>query len=179
MQHGCAVIAHAQRPPFMPMLGVFGGKQTAKSLMITRERIVSHRCVSRGFNWKISARPGAQRGCGHVLMPEAEHPLTRHPREGGDLVNTGFSVKRRTAPVAGPQPHGKAAQYWVPAFAGMTADDAAITCLSSQDCATVRGNPGQHLPKANLSFAVKASMEREPDATAASTAASAPNSRTL
>jgi hypothetical protein len=62
-------------------------------------------------------------------MSEAEHPLNRHPRESGDQVNT-----------------GEAAEYWVPAFAGMTAEDVAIaitiTSLSSQHCATIEAMQG-------------------------------------
>jgi hypothetical protein len=79
-------------------------------------------------------------------MSEAEHPLNRHPRESGDQVNTGLSVKHWAEPVAGLQPHGKAGEYWVPAFAGMTAEDVAIaitiTSLSSQHCATIEAMQG-------------------------------------
>ena len=50
----------------------------------------------------------------------------RHPRESGDPVKRRH-LRKRDTPAAGKGIHPrKAAEYWVPVFAGMTAEEAAM-----------------------------------------------------
>jgi hypothetical protein len=77
----------------------------------------------------LNEKAVASHGC-----PERKPPLRRHPRESGDPVNTGFRAEDRDRAGCRIEPHGKAPEYWGPAFASMTGVGVAIvpTLLSFQ-----------------------------------------------